>query len=52
MRRVYRLYELGWIEWAVHVFEVRQSGLFDTVRAEAARLRRNAPREVWRAALR
>jgi aminoglycoside phosphotransferase (APT) family kinase protein len=52
MYRVYRLYELGWIEWAVHVFEERQTSLFDLVRAEAARLRRDAPREIWRAVLR
>lgn len=51
LRRIYRLYELGWIEWAVDIFEERRREDIALVRSELQRLQRNAPRQIWRAML-
>jgi aminoglycoside 2''-phosphotransferase len=51
LERVYRLYELSWIDWAVDVFEEQRRERIPLVLAELRRLRRDAPREVWRAML-
>ena len=51
LRRVYRLYELSWIDWAVDVFEEQRRERIPLVFDELRRLRRDAPREVWRAML-
>jgi aminoglycoside 2''-phosphotransferase len=51
LERVYRLYELSWIEWAVDVFEEQRRERVPLVLDELRRLRRDAPREVWRAML-
>jgi aminoglycoside 2''-phosphotransferase len=51
LERVYRLYELSWIDWAVDVFEEQRRERIPLVLKELSRLRRDAPREVWRAVL-
>jgi len=51
LRRVYRLYELAWIDWAVDVFEEQRRDDTPLVLNELSRLRRDAPLNVWRAML-
>jgi aminoglycoside 2''-phosphotransferase len=51
IERVYRLYELSWIDWAVDVFEDQRRERIPLVLKELSRLRHDAPREVWRAML-
>jgi aminoglycoside 2''-phosphotransferase len=51
VRRVYRLYELSWIDWAVDIFEEQRRDRTQLVLKELSHLRRDAPREVWRAIL-
>jgi aminoglycoside 2''-phosphotransferase len=51
IERVYRLYELSWIDWAVDVFEEQRRERIPLVLEELSRLRRDAPRKVWRAML-
>lgn len=51
LRRVYRLYELAWIDWAVDVFEEQRRDDAPLVLNELSRLRHDAPLNVWRAML-
>lgn len=51
LRRVYRLYELSFVEWALDVFEQGRSEASATVLAEATKLRLDAARELWRGML-
>lgn len=48
LRRVYRLYELAFVEWAVDVFEEQHLELIPLVHDELTQLRRGASHEVWR----
>jgi aminoglycoside 2''-phosphotransferase len=51
VERVYRLFELSWIDWAVDVFEEQRRERIPLALDELSHLRRDAPREVWRAML-
>ena len=51
LRRVYRLYELSWFDWAVDVFQEQRREDTPLVLSELRRLRRDSPLEVWRAML-
>lgn len=51
LRRVYRLYELAWIDWAVDIFEEQRAEDIQWVLSELSILRRDAPGEVWRVIL-
>jgi len=51
LQRVYRFYELAWIDWAVNVFEEQRQDDTPLVLNELSRLRHNAPLNVWRAML-
>jgi len=51
LRRVYRLYELSWVDWAVDIFEEQRRDDTPLVLSELSRLRRDAPLKVWRAML-
>jgi len=51
LRRVYRLYELSWMDWAVDIFEEQRRDDTLLVLSKLSRLRHDAPLEVWRAML-
>jgi aminoglycoside phosphotransferase (APT) family kinase protein len=48
VRRVYRLYELSVVEWAVDVLDQQRCEEFDDALAAVLRLRLDASREPWR----